>query len=174
MTVHPKWGKLIVMSRQSKEWLACATVLPAILLLANLGVAGAKVIRPEAPYSGSKTVFDADYVVGLAKLGSPSCRAIDLHRLFLSPRNRCRVRPTAAARCLRQGSAATAAVLGLPGSKSVVEHSPGQVVPPMLSPILLRAVGSLPPRSHWCVVILPAVAQGRGHHGTGEWASAHL
>jgi hypothetical protein len=69
MTVHPKWGKPIVMSRQSKEWLACATVLPAILLLASLGVAGAKVIRPDAPYSGSKTVFDADYVVGLAKLG---------------------------------------------------------------------------------------------------------
>jgi hypothetical protein len=69
MTVHPKWGKPIVMSRQSKEWLACATVLPAILLLASLGVAGAKVIWPDAPHSDSRTVFDADYVVGLAKLG---------------------------------------------------------------------------------------------------------
>jgi hypothetical protein len=57
------------MSRQSKEWLACAAVLPAILLMASLGVAGAKVIWPDAPHRDSKTVFDADYVVGLAKLG---------------------------------------------------------------------------------------------------------
>jgi hypothetical protein len=69
MTVHPKKGEPIVMSRQSKEWLACAAVLPAILLMASLGVAGAKVIWPDAPHRDSKTVFDADYVVGLAKLG---------------------------------------------------------------------------------------------------------
>jgi hypothetical protein len=64
MTVHPKGGEPIVMSRQSKEWLVCTAVLPAILLLASLGV-----IWPDAPHRDSKTVFDADYVVGLAKLG---------------------------------------------------------------------------------------------------------
>jgi hypothetical protein len=57
------------MTRFTRERLVRAALLPALLLLASLGLAGANALWPAAPHRDSNLVFDADYVQWLAKLG---------------------------------------------------------------------------------------------------------
>ena len=52
----------------NRLWLIYTAFLAAVLI-ADIGFAAAKVIWPHPTNRDSSTVFDADYVQGLAKLG---------------------------------------------------------------------------------------------------------